>query len=163
MPTETIIELQTQIDDCSPQAIGFVFERLFSVGAVDVFSQGVAMKKNRLGTLLTVICPEVKVADCETVLFEETTTLGIRKTRQQRAVLAREMVRVSTIYGEMAVKLGLMNGKVVNVQPEYEDVARGARSHNIPWKDVHQAVMKAAVDRYKAGYEPGHKAKQNTG
>ena len=118
------------------------------MGAVDVFSQGVAMKKHRLGTLLTVICPESKASDCETVLFQETTTLGIRRTQQQRTALTREMVKVSTLYGEIAVKLGLMNGKVVNVQPEYEDVAKGARSHNLAWKDVHQAAMQAAVAQY---------------
>ena len=145
---ETIVELQTQIDDCSPQAIGFVFERLFLAGAVDVFTQGIAMKKNRLGTLLTVICPVSKVIDCETILFEETTTLGIRQTWQRRTALSREMVSVSTRYGEMMVKLGWMNGKVVNVQPEYEDVAEGARSHNLSWKDVYQATMTAAVAHY---------------
>ncbi|MBE9061751.1 nickel insertion protein [cf. Phormidesmis sp. LEGE 11477] len=146
--TELIVELQTQIDDCSPQAIGFVFERLFLAGAVDVFTQGVAMKKNRLGTLLTVICPVSQVVDCETVLFKETTTLGIRQTRQERTALVREVVCVSTMYGEMRVKLGWINGKIVNVQPEYEDVAAGARSHNLAWKAVHQAVMSAAVAQY---------------
>lgn len=145
---ETIVELQTQIDDCSPQAIGFVFERLFLAGAVDVFTQGIAMKKNRLGTLLTVICPVSKVIDCETILFKETTTLGIRHTWQRRTALSREMVSVSTIYGEMMVKLGRMNGEVVNVQPEYEDVAEKARSLNLSWKEVHQAVMTAAVAYY---------------
>ncbi len=147
--TETIVELKTQIDDCSPQAIGFVFEQLFGVGAVDVFTQGVAMKKNRLGTLLTVICPVDKVAACEAVLFAETTTLGIRQTNQKRTALEREIVSVSTAYGEMAVKLGLLEGKVVNVQPEYEDVAKGARSHNLPWKAVHQAAMRAATDQLR--------------
>ncbi len=116
------------------------------------------MKKNRLGILLTVICPESKVTSCETVLFEETTTLGIRQTRQQRTALAREMVKVSTVYGEMAVKLGWMNGKVVNVQPEYEDVAEGARSHSIPWKNVHQTVMAAAVAQYGALNESGRES-----
>ncbi len=144
---ETIVELKTQIDDCSPQAIGFVFERLFSAGAVDVFTQGVAMKKNRLGTLLTVICPAANVANCEAVLFTETTTLGIRQTTQKRTALERKIVMVATAYGEMAVKLGMLEGKIVNVQPEYEDVAKGARSHNLPWKAVHQAVMRAATDQ----------------
>lgn len=147
--TETIVELQTQIDDCSPQAIGFVFEQLFSAGAVDVFTQSAAMKKNRLGTLLTVICPAAKVADCETVLFTQTTTLGIRQTRQRRTALDREIVSVSTEYGEIAVKLGYLDGRVVNVQPEYEDVARGARSYNLPWRAVHQSAMKAAVDQLR--------------
>ncbi|EDX87617.1 conserved hypothetical protein TIGR00299 [Synechococcus sp. PCC 7335] len=150
---ETIVELRTQIDDCSPQVIGFVFERLFLAGAVDVFTQGIAMKKNRLGTLLTVICPESRVIDCETILFNETTTLGIRRTWQKRTALSREMVSVSTIYGEIMVKLGRINGKVVNVQPEYEDVAERARSLNLAWKVVHQAAMTAAVAYCEAAHQ----------
>ena len=144
--TETIIELQTQLDDISPQAIAYVFDGLFATGAVDVFTQPVMMKKSRLGTLLTVLCPLSAVADCETLLFRETTTLGIRRQQQQRSVLAREIVKVSTAYGEIAVKVARSQpgGKVLNRQPEYEDCAKMARSHNVPWQQVHQAAIAAA-------------------
>lgn len=152
-PPETVIELQTQLDDSSPQAIGYVFERLFAAGALDVFTQAVAMKKNRLGTLLTALCHPVNAAACEAVLFRETTTLGIRRSQQQRAVLIREMVEVTTAYGEAAVKVAraCAGGEVLNIQPEYEDCARLARSHTVPWQQVHQAAMAAAVERIKPG------------
>ncbi|MGD1899398.1 MAG: nickel pincer cofactor biosynthesis protein LarC [Phormidesmis sp.] len=143
--TETIVELQTQIDDCSPQAIGYLFEQLFAVGAVDVFSQAVTMKKNRLGTLLTVLCPEHLASACETVIFQETTTLGIRQSRQSRTVLAREMVMVSTPYGKIPVKVARSHaeGTVLNQQPEYEDCAAIARQQAVPWQQVHQAALAA--------------------
>ena len=150
--TETIVELQTQLDDSSPQAIGYVFDRLFAVGAVDVFTQAVAMKKNRLGTLLTVLAHPEAVAACEAVLFKETTTLGIRRSQQQRSVLSREMVMVTTVYGEVAAKVARARagGKVLNIHPEYEDCARLARSQSVPWQQVHQAAMAAASDHVEA-------------
>ncbi len=145
---QPLTQLQTQIDDASPQSIGYLFEQLFTLGALDVYSQAVAMKKNRLGTLLTVICEDAIAADCEALIFRESTTLGIRRTQQTRSVLAREMVSVSTPYGEIPVKVARSpeNGRVLNVQPEYEDCARVARSQNIPWKQVHQTAMKAALE-----------------
>lgn len=145
--TETITELQTQLDDSSPQVIGYIFDRLFAAGAVDVFTQAVAMKKNRLGTLLTVLCPAAAVGACESVIFQETTTLGIRRAQQVRAVLAREIVRVMTPYGQVPIKVARAqaDGPVINLQPEYEDCAQLARSHGIPWRQVHQAAMTAAI------------------
>ena len=150
--TETIVELQTQLDDSSPQAIGYVFERLFAVGAVDVFTQAVAMKKNRLGTLLTVLAHPEAAAACEAVLFRETTTLGIRRSQQQRSILSREMVTVPTVYGEVAAKVArpCAGGQVLNIHPEYEDCARLARSQSVPWQQVHQAAMAAASDHIRA-------------
>ena len=139
-----IVTLQTQLDDLSPQVIGYVFDLLFAAGAVDVFAQSVLMKKNRPGTLLTVLCPEGVVVACERVLFRETTTLGIRRTEQRRSVLSRETVTVETDYGAVSVKVGRLLGEVVNVQPEFEDCAKGARSHQIPLQQVQRAVMIAA-------------------
>ena len=143
---ETIVELQTQLDDVSPQAIAYTFDLLFEQGAVDVFTQPISMKKSRLGTLLTVLCPESAVADCEALLFSETTTLGIRQKRQTRSVLAREMITVATAYGDISVKVARAqrNGQVLNVQPEYEDCAKVARAQGIPWHQVHRAAMDMA-------------------
>ena len=144
--TEAIIELQTQLDDISPQAIAYTFNQLFTVGAVEVFTQAIAMKKNRLGTLLTVLCPQKAAADCETLIFQETTTLGIRRTVQQRSILDRKIVMVNTDYGEIPVKVASCEGKTINVQPEFEDCARVARSHNIPFQQVHRHALSAAKD-----------------
>lgn len=141
---ETISVLETQIDDLSPQGIGYVFEALFNVGAVDVFTQPIGMKKSRPGILLTVICHLENLLACEKVLFRETTTLGIRRLTQQRAVLRREIQELETKYGVVRVKVAWMEGEkkiITNVQPEYEDCAKLARQHNIPWYEVQQLVM----------------------
>ncbi|MEH1968999.1 nickel pincer cofactor biosynthesis protein LarC [Nostoc sp.] len=142
---ETISVLETQIDDLNPQAIGYVFEALFAAGAVDVFTQAIGMKKSRPGILLTVICHPENLLSCEAVLFRETTTLGIRRTTQQRAILQREIQEVEIEYGKVRVKVawkGQSPEKVIaNVQPEYEDCAELARKHNIPWREIQRLAL----------------------
>lgn len=142
---ETISVLETQIDDLSPQAIGYVFEVLFANGALDVFTQSIGMKKSRPGILLTVICHPENLPICEAVLFRETTTLGIRRSTEQRAILLREMQQVETGYGVVRVKVawtGQAKHRVIaNVQPEYEDCAELARKHNIPWLEIQRLAL----------------------
>lgn len=142
---ETISVLETQIDDLNPQAIGYVFEALFAAGALDVFTQAISMKKSRPGILLTVICHPENLLSCEAIIFRETTTLGIRRTTQQRAILQREIQQVETEYGKVRVKIawkGQSPEKVIaNVQPEYEDCADLARKHNIPWREIQRLAL----------------------
>jgi pyridinium-3,5-bisthiocarboxylic acid mononucleotide nickel chelatase len=142
---EIISVLETQIDDLNPQAVGYVFETLFAAGALDVFTQAIGMKKSRPGILLTVICHPEHLARCEEILFRETTTLGIRRTTQQRAILQREIQQVETVYGKVRVKVawkGQAEKKVItNVQPEYEDCADLARKHNIAWREIQRIVI----------------------
>ncbi|BAY11283.1 nickel pincer cofactor biosynthesis protein LarC [Calothrix sp. NIES-2098] len=139
---ETISVLETQIDDLNPQAIGYVFDALFAAGAVDVFTQPIGMKKSRPGILLTVICHPENLSNCETVLFRETTTLGIRRTTQQRAILKREIQQVETEYGKVRVKVAWhLKDAIANVQPEYEDCAELARKHNIPWREIQRLAL----------------------
>lgn len=142
---ETIVVLETQIDDLNPQAIGYVFEALFAAGALDVFTQAIAMKKSRPGILLTAICHPENLLSCEAVIFRETTTLGIRRSNQQRAILEREIQQVETEYGKVRVKVawkGRSSEKVIaNVQPEYEDCAELARKHNIPWREIQRLAL----------------------
>ena len=144
---ETITVLETQIDDLNPQVFGYVFEALFAAGAVDVFTQPIGMKKSRTGILLTVICHPENLASCEAVLFRETSTLGIRRTTQKRAILQRKMQNVDTIYGTISVKVawtGTATEKVItNVQPEYEDCAELARKNNIPWREIHRLALES--------------------
>ncbi len=142
--TQTIALLETQIDDLSPQAIGYVYEALFAVGALDVYTQAIAMKKSRPGILLTVICLPETISDCEAVMFRETTTLGIRRSTQQRRVLHREIQSVETEYGTVRVKVAWLDRAQphpTNVQPEYEDCARLARQHNLPWREIHRLAL----------------------
>ncbi|AFZ20114.1 nickel pincer cofactor biosynthesis protein LarC [Allocoleopsis franciscana] len=149
---ETISVLETQIDDLSPQAIGYVFETLFKAGAVDVFTQAIGMKKSRPGILLTVICHPQDIEACEAVLFHETTTLGIRRLTQQRTILSREIQQVQTKYGEIRVKVAWSNSspekRITNVQPEYEDCARVARFNHCSWREIHQLALQAWYRQY---------------
>jgi len=148
---ETISILETQIDDLSPQAIGYVFEALFAAGAVDVFTQAIGMKKSRPGILLTVICHPQQLPNCEAILFRETSTLGIRRSTQQRAILQREIQFVETEYGVVRVKVAWIDDReqksdnanrlITNVQPEYEDCAELARQHNLSWREVHRLAL----------------------
>jgi pyridinium-3,5-bisthiocarboxylic acid mononucleotide nickel chelatase len=144
---ETVCVLETQIDDLNPQAIGYVFDALFLAGALDVFTTPIVMKKSRLGVLLSVIChPEFQDA-CEAVMFRETTTLGIRRSTQQRTILDREIQKVQTEYGEVQIKVAKSGETIVNVQPEYEDCAEIARVKNVSWREVHRLALQIWYDR----------------
>ena len=144
---EAICVLETQIDDLSPQAIGYVFDALFAAGALDVFTAPIVMKKSRLGVLLTAIChPEFQDA-CEAVIFRETTTLGIRRSTQERTILHREIHKVQTEYGEVQIKVAKSGQMIANVQPEYEDCASIARVKNISWREVHRLALQSWYDR----------------
>lgn len=136
MEEETVAVLETQIDDLSPQIFGYVMDELLQLGARDVFTQPVAMKKNRPGVLLTVICDVDKVGECEKFIFEETSTLGIRKQIQTRSVLSRHLETVNTKYGEVRIKVAQMGEKVVNIQPEYDDCVLIAKRLQIPLSEV---------------------------
>lgn len=142
---ETISLLQAQIDDLNPQAIGYIFEALFQVGALDVFTTAIGMKKSRPGILLTVICPPEKVSNCQGVIFRETTTLGIRHLTQERSILQREIQEVTTIYGNIRLKIASQgkgkNKRIINVQPEYEDCAKIARNSGQPWREIHRLAL----------------------
>ncbi|AFZ59504.1 nickel pincer cofactor biosynthesis protein LarC [Anabaena cylindrica FACHB-243] len=143
---ETISVLETQIDDLNPQAIGYVFEALFTAGAVDVFTQPIGMKKSRPGILLTVICHPEHLVTCEEILFRETTTLGIRRTTGQRTILQREIQQVEIpLYGKVGIKVAWKGSAaervITNVQPEYEDCADLARKYNIPWREIQRMAL----------------------
>ena len=155
---QALVELQTQIDDLTPQAIGYLYDGLFKAGALDVFTQAISMKKNRPGMLLTVICDPAHVDSCQSLLFSETTTLGVRITTQQRQTLYRTWQSVKTDYGTVQVKAGLAtpNGPILNLQPEYETCAQLARDHGISWKRIQWAAIAAAQPLYTAPYNSHH-------
>jgi pyridinium-3,5-bisthiocarboxylic acid mononucleotide nickel chelatase len=140
---ETVAVLETQIDDLNPQAIAYLNEALLQAGALDVFSQAITMKKSRLGILLTVICSLDKIALCENLIFQETTTLGIRRTIQERSILKREIQLIDTIYGQIRLKVAYKESinQPITVQPEYEDCAAIARQNHLPWRFVHQMAL----------------------
>jgi pyridinium-3,5-bisthiocarboxylic acid mononucleotide nickel chelatase len=147
--TELVTVLETQLDDISPQAIGYVLEALLAAGALDVFTQAIGMKKSRPGILLSVICHPQQVATCESILFQETTTLGIRRTSQQRTILEREIEEVAIAQGTVRVKIARRSphSPILNVQPEYEDCAQLARQSQKPWQEIHRLALEAWYQR----------------
>jgi len=142
---DRVVVLETQVDDLTPQAIAYTQEALFAAGALDVFCGAIAMKKSRLGTLITVICPPTLTSTCEAILFRETTTLGIRRSQQERTILKRHLTPIETPYGSVQIKVARQReeGAVLNAYPEYEDCARLARQHNLPWQRIHQSALQA--------------------
>jgi pyridinium-3,5-bisthiocarboxylic acid mononucleotide nickel chelatase len=140
--TDTVAVLETNLDDITPEVIGFCMERLFAAGALDVFAVPIQMKKNRPGVLLSVICDAAKAPELEAILFRETGTFGVRRTTATRAKLQREVVTVQTSWGPVKAKRGWRGDSFEVLTPEYEDCARIAREHNIPLRDVYAAVKR---------------------
>lgn len=149
---ETVNILETQLDDISPQVIGYVAERALAEGALDFFSTAVQMKKNRPGALLTVICKAENSRRLRDLLFRETSTLGIRMREERRATLARSMVAVRTPWGEVRLKVAGRNGSTTNFAPEYEDCRRIAEANALPLKQVQQEAIRVYLEQQeKAG------------
>ena len=115
-------------------------ERLFEAGALDVYFTPVQMKKNRPGTLLTVLCLPSDADRLEELLLVETTTFGVRRSVWTRRILEREIATVLTQFGEVRVKIGRLGDRVLQATPEYEDVARIAREQQIPFLEVYRAA-----------------------
>jgi uncharacterized protein (TIGR00299 family) protein len=138
---DTVVVLETNLDDVPAEVIGYAAERLFAAGALDVFAVPVLMKKNRPGVLLTVLAEPGKAAELEAILFRETGTFGIRRTEARRAKLLREAVTVETPWGRVKAKRGWRDGFEV-LTPEYEDCARVAREHGVPLREVYAAVRR---------------------
>src|SRR6266576_371398 len=129
---ETIVQVETTIDDMSPQLYEPVIDRLFEVGALDVFLTPVVMKRSRPGVVLTVLGPPGLADALARVLFEETTTIGVRWSEWRRARLDREMVTLTTAYGALPFKISRLDGRIVTVTPEFADVRRIARDKALP-------------------------------
>ena len=139
---ETITVLEANLDDLNPQVFGYVMDRLLDEGALDVFGVPVQMKKNRPGTLLTVLCKPEDASKLTQLLFTESTTLGVRRREESRQVLFRRWENVRTQWGEVRIKIASMNGTVTNYAPEYEDCRRIASEHHVPLKAVMQEAAR---------------------
>ena len=140
--SDEIIELETNVDDATGEAMGFTLDKLMKAGARDAFFQSVYMKKNRPAFLLTVICDEEKQGELEDIIFRETTTIGIRSRKMKRHILPREIITVMTELGEAKVKE--VRGKdFCRRVPEYESVAELARKSGRPFGEVYEIVRVA--------------------
>jgi len=135
--------LETAIDDLSPQILAHVTERALTLGALDVMSTAVQMKKGRLGTLLTILADDATVPALEELLLRETSTLGVRIHHERRSCLDRTHTTVTTPYGDIRIKIGSRNGETYNAAPEFEDCRTAAAKHNVPVKLVQQAAIAA--------------------
>jgi pyridinium-3,5-bisthiocarboxylic acid mononucleotide nickel chelatase len=151
-----VVVIEANIDDMSPQNFGYVTEMLLGAGALDVFTVPIQMKKGRPGELLQVLAPAALVAALTRIIFQETTTIGIRRYPVERVTLDREFVEVETEYGTVKIKVSRMDGQVVNFVPEYEDCARIAREQHIPLK----TIQLLAITQYREEEDKGHKERR---
>jgi len=133
---ETVLQVETTIDDMSPQLFEPLVERLFEAGALDVFLQPVIMKRGRPGVVVTLLCAPDRRDALTRLCFEETPTIGSRWSEWRRARLEREMVTVATRYGAIPFKVSRLGGRAVTVTPEFADVARVARERSLPVREV---------------------------
>jgi uncharacterized protein (TIGR00299 family) protein len=143
---DTIAVIVTNIDDMNPQLFGDVMERLLAAGALDVFFTSIQMKKNRPGMLLSVLCERSDVDRMAELVLTHTTTFGLRVHEAQRRKLAREIVKVTTKFGEIEVKVGRLAGKVVSRSPEYESCKQAAAKAGVAVKDVYNEAARAAEE-----------------
>jgi hypothetical protein len=147
--TERVVVLECEIDDMNPQLYGVLMERLTDAGALDVFYAPIQMKKNRPGTLVTVVASPARRDVLTGLLFAESTTIGVRVTETARERLDREMVTVETALGPVRVKVARRGGAVVNAAPEFEDCARLAAERGMPVKTAQALAMRAWLDTDK--------------
>jgi hypothetical protein len=138
--------IQTNIDDMNPEFYEHIADRLFSEGALDVFLTPIQMKRTRPATMLSVITDEEKTEKMLELIFDETTTLGVRISEIKRRKLNREKRKILTKYGKIEVKIGKLDGLVKNVSPSYEECRKIATRLNIPLKKVYQEVKQTAFD-----------------
>ena len=140
---DRVTVIECEIDDMNPQIFGVVMDRLYAAGALEVFYVSVQMKKNRPGTLLTVVsAPDVRGAMTD-IIFHETTTIGLRYYDVDRECLEREVIRVETPLGAVRVKVSRRNGRVMTATPEFDDCATLAAENGLPVKDVQAMAAKA--------------------
>ena len=140
---EEISIIEANLDDMNPQIYGYVLEKALSAGALDVYTTALQMKKNRPGTLLTILCRPEDTGTLMSLVFAETTTFGVRTHRAQRRALPREWVNVSTGFGSVRIKLSRSNGHILHVTPEYDDCRKLAVENHVPLQQVISEALRA--------------------
>lgn len=151
---DSVYKLESNIDDCTGEALGYVMDRLFEAGARDVNYIPVYMKKNRPAYQLNVICSEEAVPRMEEIIFRETTTIGIRRVRMERTVMRREVRTLATSLGEAKVKIcSSGSDDISRVYPEYESAADISREKKLPYQEVWRQIQKEACEQIERRYE----------
>lgn len=141
---ENLVLVETNIDDMNPEFFDYVSTILLEKGCLDVFMTPIYMKKNRPATMLSVLTGPDKLDEILSIIFRETTTLGVRVNRLERKSLTREVIPVETRYGRIKVKVSKIEDQVKNITPEYEDCKEAALREGVPLKDVYDEVKRAA-------------------
>lgn len=147
IPKDVVYRLETNIDDCTGEALGYVMERLFDAGARDVHYTPVYMKKNRPAYQLNVICDRDAVPEMEKIIFRETTTIGIRKMEMERTVLERSAGKITTSLGEAEVKVCILPDGARRGYPEYASVERLAKKNGISFRDAFEIIKREAQEQ----------------
>jgi len=140
---EKVSIVETNIDDMNPEFYDSVFDRLFKAGALDVYTTPILMKKNRPAVLLSAVCPVEKVEHISEVILTETSTFGVRITSAHRRCLDRKWHTVSTKYGDIRIKVGLLGGREIVASPEYEDCRKAADAHGVSVQTVYKEALLA--------------------
>jgi pyridinium-3,5-bisthiocarboxylic acid mononucleotide nickel chelatase len=140
---ERLIEVQATIDDMAPELLGAAIERIREAGAAEAFFSSVQMKKSRPGILLTTLCRPDQLSEVQEIILRHTSTFGVRYREVDRLALDRSFVSVTTPYGNLAIKLGILRGEVIQVAPEFEDCRKAADKAGIPVKTVYAAALQA--------------------
>jgi len=139
---EQLVLLETNLDDNSAEINGYVMEKLFATGALDVFFMPIQMKKNRLATMLSVLCHPADTELLEAILFRETNTLGVRRQFMEMHYLERNSEIVETLYGPIQVKVARLPDGTSKRAPEYEDCKKAAETHGVPLRTVYAAALR---------------------
>lgn len=140
---EKMVLLQANLDDMNPEYCSFIMDKLFEGGANDVFWIPIIMKKGRPGNMLNVYVDEKRLDEVKEIVFKETTTLGLRYWKTNCHRLGREFIKVETPWGNVEIKLGIMEGQVVQYAPEFRDCEQIAQQYQIPLKQVYDTVRHA--------------------
>jgi uncharacterized protein (TIGR00299 family) protein len=151
---ERVTVIECEIDDMNPQIFGVAMDRLYAAGALEVFYVAAQMKKNRPGTLLTVVCPPALRAPLADIIFRETTTIGLRHFEVERECLRREIVPVRTPIGSIRFKIAWRDGRVINAVPEFEDCATLAAAKDMSVKEVQAIAVQAYGASAGSGRQP---------
>ena len=146
-PAHAVVVLECEIDDMNPQIFGPLMDSLYAAGALEVFYSAVQMKKNRPGTLMTIVGRPDQRERLTEIVFRESTTIGVRYQEMSRDCLDREMVSVATAAGPVRFKVARRHGRVVNAQPEFDDLAKLAAEQGIPIKEIQALAQKAWLER----------------
>ena len=144
---DTVWRLESNLDDCSGEVLGFVMDELFAAGAKDVYYTPIYMKKNRPAVQINIICREADIEKLQNVLFRNTTTIGVRRCRMERTVLPREIQQIDTPFGKVLVKVCRI-GEEVRAYPEYASVSELCKTHNMSFQEAWR-IASAAADTVK--------------